>query len=107
MVAFTDPLRAAGELREAEARALAAERAVAPLAMEDGGEVELESEGGDRREAGVGRAGAAVAIMGYRYRKGIFVSSRASRTAQPSTVVDVGERVSWREAGLGGRSLSL
>ena len=103
-----EALRDAGELRDGDARAATAERAVAPLAMEeDVEEVAPETEGGDRREAGVGRAGAAVAIMGYRYRSGIFVSSRASRTAQPSTVADVGERVSWREAGDGGWSLSL
>ena len=57
----------AGDVTEAEARALAAARAVAPLAMEEaaGG---LEMVGGDRREAGVARAGAVVAMMRYRYR---------------------------------------
>ncbi len=59
-----DCLRA-GELREEETRE-AAERAVAPLAIEEeGGGVEP---GGDRREAGVALAGAVVAIMGYRQR---------------------------------------
>ena len=103
VVAFTDPLRTPGALCEAEARAFAAERAVAPLAMEDEGEVELESEGGDRREAGVGRAGAAVAIMGYRYRDEILRSSRARWTAQPSSVADVGG--AGELAGGGGRRM--
>ena len=64
MFALTDALRATGELREAEPRGFTAERAVAPLAIE-GAEDELL--GGDRREAGVARAGAAVAMTGYRY----------------------------------------
>lgn len=58
-----DCLRA-GELREEETRGEAAERAVAPLAIEEeGGGVEL---GGVRREAGVALADAVVAMMGYR-----------------------------------------
>ena len=65
MFALTDALRATVELREADARGFTAERAVAPLAM-DGEEDELV--GGDRREAGVARAEAVVAIVGYRYR---------------------------------------
>ena len=58
-----EPLRADGELSDGEPRAFAAARAVAPLAME--AEVEgvvLESVDGERREAGVALAGAAVAM---------------------------------------------
>lgn len=65
-----EPLRADGELSDGEPRAFAAARAVAPLAME--AEVEgvvLESVDGERREAGVALAGAAVAMPGYRYRR--------------------------------------
>ncbi len=64
MFALTDALRATGELREATARGFTAERAVAPLAIEAGEEDVLV--GGDRREAGVARAGAAVAMIVYR-----------------------------------------
>lgn len=60
-----EALRDAGELRDGDARAATAERAVAPLAMEEEvEEVAPETEGGDRREAGVALAGAVVA-MGY------------------------------------------
>ena len=58
-----DCLRA-GELREEERRGEAAERAVAPFAIEEeGGGVEP---GGVRREAGVALTDAVVAIVGYR-----------------------------------------
>ena len=83
-LAFTDCRRATGELREADARAEIAERAVAPFAMEaEGGEAELFTVGGDRREAGVARAGTAVAIVGYRGRDGYSVIEERSRTALP------------------------
>lgn len=59
---FMDGLREGPLLREADTRGETAERAVAPLVIEDGDEVALDTVGGDRREAGVALAGAAVAM---------------------------------------------
>lgn len=61
-----DALRA-GEVTEAAARGPIAARAVAPLAIEEAAG-ELERVGGERREVGVARAGAVVAMMVYDYR---------------------------------------
>ena len=62
-----EALRAAGELRDGDARAATAERAVAPFAIEEEVEEVLEWVGAARREVGVALAGAVVAMVVYCY----------------------------------------
>ena len=55
---------------DGDARAFTADRAVAPLAIEDAvEEVVLAWEAGDRREVGGALAGAVVAMVVYRYKR--------------------------------------
>lgn len=95
----TDALRATEELRDADARGLTAERAVAPLLM--GGEDELETVEDGRREAGVTRGGAVVAMMEISLQKSGLLDGGGVGQPCRRGLGGVGERVSWREAGTG------